>query len=89
MAEIRSGPSLSPGYIIKYLIRLVSTNRIWGRTTHLVTVGSARITGGEGAVRGRGEKKIIAEGEDFYNQLEKWEKGVILCMLQEDSDINI
>ena len=47
MAEIRSGPSLSPGYIIKYLIRLVSTNRILVQTKHLLTVGSARGAGRE------------------------------------------
>ena len=71
MAEIRSGPSLSPGYIIKYLIRLVSTNRIWGRTTHLVTVGSARITGGEGA----GREKINRRGGRFLQSIREMGVG--------------
>ena len=60
MAEIRSGPSLSPGYIIKYLIRLVSTNRILLQTKHLLTVGSAQIT--EGAAT----TKMNREGILFF-----------------------
>ena len=72
MAEIRSGPSLSPGYIIKYLIRLVSTNRILLQTKHLLTVGSAQIT--EGAAT----TKINREGDfvfSLFNELQKWEYG--------------